>query len=540
MSAILNVSNLTLGFCGDPAEAVVRGIDFSLERGRTLGIVGESGSGKSLTALALMRLLPPGARILSGVMDFDGADLAALAEPAMRRVRGARVAMLFQDPLSSFNPLHRVGRQIGEALAVHKGWPPARIKARVAELLLQVGMDEPERFMRAFPHQLSGGQRQRAMLAMALANEPDLLIADEPTTALDAAVQQQIVDLLVSLKGTLSIIVISHDLAMTRQLADEVCVMRAGEIVERGPAARVFGTPEHPYTRMLLDRGGERPPDPLPEAAPAVLEVEGLDVRYPAGSDWLGRTRSWVHAVRDASFTLRRGECLGIVGESGSGKSSLGLAVTRLIASRGRIRFCGSDLDAARERELRPLRRRLQIVFQDPLAALNPRLTVRDCIAEGLERAGADPAAIDQHVIRAMEEVDLDPAMRHRYPHEFSGGQCQRVCLARALVMQPECIVFDEPTSSLDRNTQFQVVELLRRLQRRHGLAGLFITHDLTLVRRLCHRVLIMQGGRVLEQGPTGRVFDAPEHPYTRRLLAAALDLAPGPQAGQAPEGASL
>lgn len=528
MNPILDVRGLSIGFTdarGAVSKPVVREVSFCLERGRVLGIVGESGSGKSLTALAIMRLLPAGARVLSGNVHFDGTDLSAIGEEAMRGLRGRRVAMLFQDPLSSFNPLQRIGRQIGEALSVHKRWKPARIRERVAELLRQVGLDEPARFMAAFPHQLSGGQRQRAMLAMALANEPDLLIADEPTTALDAAVQQQVLDLLLSLRRSmsLSLVVISHDLSMMRRLADEVCVMHDGGIVEQGETRRLFESPGHAYTRVLLDQGGDDLPAPVQDSAPVALAVRSLSVRFPLGNTWLGRARGYLQAVREVSFELCRGECLGVVGESGSGKSSLGLAVLRLIGSSGEIRFGETALHALNEKQLRPLRKRLQIVFQDPLAALNPRLSVRDCIAEGLGRSSLDPEAVDRRVMEAMREVELDPAMRHRYPHEFSGGQCQRICLARALVMAPECIVFDEPTSSLDRNTQFQVLRLLRTLQERHGLASLFITHDLALVRRLCQRVMIMQAGRVVESGPTEEVFAAPRHAYTRRLLTAAM-----------------
>ncbi|ABB37252.1 Nickel-transporting ATPase., Fe(3+)-transporting ATPase [Oleidesulfovibrio alaskensis G20] len=531
---LLAVEGLRIRFDGPAAEAekaggtgqdVVRGVSFCLRRGRVLGIVGESGSGKSLTARALMGLLPAGARICGGTIEYGGNNLAGLDDDAMRLLRGRRIAMLFQDPLSSFNPLHRIGRQIGETLAVHSGWKTARIRRRVASLLEQAGMDEPQRIMDSFPHQLSGGQRQRAMLAMALAGGPEILIADEPTTALDAAVQRQVIDLLLALRASLglSLVVISHDLPMMRLLADDLCVMQDGCVVESGPAERVFAAPQHPYTRMLLDSGADEQPVPVDAAAPEVLRVQGLDVRYPAGQALPFTPRRYHHAVRDVSFTVRRGECLGVVGESGSGKSSLGLAVLRLIRSQGSILFEGAPLHTLDEKQLRPRRSRLQIVFQDPLAALNPRLSVQECIAEGLHARGElSRAETEERVIRAMREVELDPAMRHRYPHEFSGGQCQRVCLARALVMQPGCIVFDEPTSSLDRNTQFQVVRLLRALQQRHGMAGIFIAHDLSLVRRICHRVLVMQGGQVVEAGDTATVFAAPRHAYTRRLLEAA------------------
>ncbi|MFV0421037.1 ABC transporter ATP-binding protein [Oleidesulfovibrio sp.] len=529
---LLSVEDLRIGF-GAMAQKgatdivdVVHGVSFALRRGKVLGIVGESGSGKSLTARAVMGLLPAGATVRGGKVLFNGKPLPVSNDEAMRAVRGRRIAMLFQDPLSSFNPLHRIGRQIGEGLAVHRRWDKEKIKKRVAGLLEQAGMDDPQRIMNSFPHQLSGGQRQRAMLAMALADEPDILIADEPTTALDAAVQRQVIDLLLSLRASLSLtlIVISHDLPMMRSLADEVCVMQHGRIVETGSADRIFASPQHPYTRMLMDSGKDDVPVSVHSDAAPVLEVRGLNVRYPAGSSWFGRVRRYHHAVRDVSFALRRGECLGVVGESGSGKSSLGLAVLRLIASQGEVSFSGVPLHVLNEKELRSHRSRLQIVFQDPLAALNPRLSVQECIAEGLRaQGGMTETAMEERVISAMREVELDPEMRHRYPHEFSGGQCQRVCLARALVMQPECIIFDEPTSSLDRNTQFQVVRLLKTLQQRHGLAGVFIAHDLSLVRRICHRVLVMQHGDVVEAGDTASVFAAPQHAYTRRLLEAAM-----------------
>lgn len=527
MTPVIQVSDLSIGFGSTtPETATVRNVSFQLERGEVLGLVGESGSGKTLTARALMGLLPAGGKVISGRVELNGSSIIDLTEPALRVLRGNRIAMLFQDPLGCLNPLHRIGRQIGEGLALHKKYKPAEVDARVSSLLQQVGMDDTERYMAAFPHQLSGGQRQRAMLAMALANEPDVLIADEPTTALDAAVQQQVLDLLLTLRNRMSIILISHDLPMMRRAADRICVMRNGIIVEQGITTRLFSMPRHPYTCMLLDTGPDMPPHPVPESAPEVLRVEQLNVHYPAGSTWYGRTSNWLPAVENAGFTLKQGECLGVVGESGSGKSSLGLALLRLMDSTGKVHFDGTELHGISESRLRQIRTKLQIVFQNPLSSLNPRLSVQECIAEGLIAARLhrdNQGHTEEMVIHAMREVELDPELRHRYPHELSGGQCQRICIARALIMQPRCIVFDEPTSSLDRNTQYQVVHLLRTLQQRHGMASLFITHDLSLVRQLCHRVLIMHNGRIVESGCTADVFSAPRHSYTRMLLDAAL-----------------
>lgn len=529
MSVLLNVDGLRLTFAGaqDPSPAlVVNDISFELKKGDVLGLVGESGSGKSLTAKAIMGVLPLGCRNVGGSISFDGQDLLTLSEDELCQLRGNRVAMLFQDPLNSFNPLHRIGRQIGEGVAIHKKWSREKIDQRVEYLLDRVGMGDSRRIMKSFPHQLSGGQRQRAMLAMMIANEPDILIADEPTTALDAVIQEQVLDLLSELRGEfgLTILMISHDLAMVRRIADRLCVMQNGQIIEQGDARRIIESPEHPYTRMLLRQDDGAVSSPVPEDVETVLEVNDLNVFYRSGEPLLPWQKPpQLHAVRNVSLTLRKGECLGIVGESGSGKSSLGLAILKLIRSQGQICFRGTDLDKIDERQMQKLRREIQIVFQDPLAALNPRLSVHQCIAEGLEaQQGLDACEIERRVIEALNEVELDESMRHRYPHEFSGGQCQRICLARALVMKPSCIIFDEPTSSLDRNTQFQVIALLRRLQQQLGLASLFITHDLTLVRSLCSKVMIMQQGQVVEHGDCETVYRQPRHEYTQKLLAAA------------------
>ncbi len=507
----------------DRVQHLVHDVSFSMQKGRVLGLVGESGSGKTLTAKALMGILPVGIHRTGGEIAFEGVALPVDDDKAMQNIRGKRIAMLFQDPLGSFNPLHRIGRQIGEALMHHTACSAGEAHEKIIKMLSQVGIEEPERIMKSFPHQLSGGQRQRAMLAMALMTKPDLLIADEPTTALDAAIQLQVIRALQEVKNNVTLLVISHDLGMMRALADDLCVMQDGRIVERGPTHEVLDAPKHPYTQMLVQQAEKQKPIPLSADAMAVLDVKHLHVRYPLGSSWFWKKAPTLHAVNDISFTLKQGECLGIVGESGSGKSSLGLAALRLLASEGELDFMGTPLHALQEKALRPLRKGLQIVFQDPLAALNPRLTVAACIAEGL-RAHTSLTAdeLDAKVCTAMKDVELDPQIRFRYPHEFSGGQCQRICIARVLVMEPHVVVFDEPTSSLDRNTQFQITGLIQSLQQRLGLACLFITHDLMLARALCHNVLVMQQGVCVEYATTQQLFTAPQHDYTKMLIQAA------------------
>jgi microcin C transport system ATP-binding protein len=531
---LLEVRDLAVHFgVGAGDVAAVRGVSFDVARGETLALVGESGSGKSVTALSVVRLLPPAARISAGSVRFEGRELLAAPEAELQAVRGNRVGMVFQEPMTSLNPLHRVERQIGETLRLHRGLDPAAARARTVELLRLVGLDEPERRLGAFPHELSGGQRQRVMIAMALANEPDLLIADEPTTALDVTIQAQILALLRDLRSRLgmALLFITHDLTLVRKLADRVCVMQAGRIVEQGPVARLFGAPRHPYTRHLLEsepRGGPAPPD---ADAPTLLEGRDVRVWFPIRRGFARRTVGFVKAVDGISLAVREGETLGIVGESGSGKTTLGLALLRLERSRGTIRFGGRDLQGLRFSETRSLRRGMQIVFQDPFASLSPRMPVGRIVGEGLEIHGlGDAAERERRVVEVLEEVGLDPESRHRYPHEFSGGQRQRVAIARAMVLRPRLVVLDEPTSALDVSVQAQIVELLRTLQVRHRLAYLFISHDLRVVRAMSHQVLVMRAGRVVEEGPTETLFARPREPYTRALLAAAFDLESMPE----------
>lgn len=522
---LLSIRDLRVDFAVEGRSvAAVQGVSLSVRPGRTTALVGESGSGKSVTALSVLRLLPPSARV-SGEIRFEGRDLAGLDEASLREVRGGRVGMIFQEPMTSLNPLHTIGRQIGEAVGLHR--PDADARARTLELLELVGIPDPASRLGAFPHQLSGGQRQRVMIAMALANDPALLIADEPTTALDVTIQSQVLDLLRDLQRRLgmAILLISHDLGVVRHMADEVHVMREGLIVEHGPREEIFSAPSNSYTRALLASAPSGRPDPLDEAAGHLVEARGVQVWFPQGKSFLGRPKSFIKAVTDADLTIRRGESLGVVGESGSGKTTLGLALLRLLPSRGEVVFDGQTLTAMRERQVRDLRRNFQIVFQDPYGSLSPRMTVGQIVAEGLDAHRlASGSEREGRIAEILEAVDLDPAAMHRYPHEFSGGQRQRISIARALILRPKFVVLDEPTSALDRTVQFQIVELLRDLRARFGLTYMFITHDLSLVRALCHRVVIMKDGRIVEQGETGAIFERPGQEYTRTLLAAALE----------------
>jgi microcin C transport system ATP-binding protein len=531
VSPLLAVRNLAVSFAVDGGDvAAVRNVSFTLDRGETLGLVGESGSGKSVTALSIVQLLPyPKARHPAGSIVFQDRELVGAPETELQRVRGDRIAMIFQEPMTSLNPLHTIEKQVNESLRVHRGLSRAAARARTLELLRLVGLPEAERRLDAYPHQLSGGQRQRVMIAMALANEPDLLIADEPTTALDVTIQAQILALLRDLQAKfgMALLLITHDLAVVRKMAERVCVMQAGEIVETGPAREVFERPRHPYTQHLL----AAEPRPMARAAradaPAVVEAEDVRVWFPVRRGVLRRVGDHVKAVDGVSLTVREGQTVGVVGESGSGKTTLGLALLRLQACRGRVRVDGRDLLALPAREVRPLRRQMQIVFQDPFGALSPRMSVAQIVGEGLavHGIGADPAERGALVDATLAEVGIDPALRDRYPHEFSGGQRQRIAIARAMVLKPRFVVLDEPTSALDMSVQAQIVDLLRDLQARHHLAYLFISHDLKVIRAMSDEIVVLRGGRVVERGPTERVFAAPAEPYTRALLAAAVDL---------------
>ncbi len=529
---LLAVQNLSITFTTSQSRVdAVRGVSFSLDRGETLALVGESGSGKSVTALSILQLLPyPMASHGSdSSILFDGEELVGASQKKLQHVRGGRIAMVFQEPMTSLNPLHSIEKQIAETLRLHKGLGPKAARARVIELLRLVGLGDAERRLDAFPHQLSGGQRQRVMIAMALANEPDILIADEPTTALDVTVQAQILKLIKDLQRRfgMALLLITHDLTIVGKMADRVAVMTEGEIVEAGPTRTVFDQPQHRYTRHLLGSAPKGGPVPLTAASTELLSAAALRVWFPIRRGVLGRTVDNVKAVDDVDLILSEGKTLGVVGESGSGKTTLGLALLRLAPSIGTIRFDGRALDTLSQREMRPLRRALQIVFQDPFSSLSPRLSIAQIVEEGLlvHGLGGDAAGRRRLIEEALHEVGLDPTAADRYPHEFSGGQRQRVAIARALVLKPRLIVLDEPTSALDMSVQAQIVDLLRALQTRHHLTYLFISHDLRVVRALAHRVMVMKDGKVVEAGDAGRIFDAPANPYTKALMAAAFDL---------------
>ncbi|MGC2412948.1 MAG: ABC transporter ATP-binding protein [Stellaceae bacterium] len=536
--SLLEVHDLSVTFAGwhgaPPVEAVKR-VSFTLDRGETLALVGESGSGKTVTALSVLQLLPypAAAHTAESSVRFAGEEMVGAAPSRLREMRGNRIAMIFQEPMTSLNPLHTLEKQVAETLLIHKHMAPAAARARTLELLRLVGLGDAENRLDAYPHQLSGGQRQRVMIAMAIANEPDILIADEPTTALDVTIQAQILDLMRELKDRLgmALLLITHDLAIVRHMAERVCVMTAGEIVESGPTQEIFTRPAHPYTRRLLaaePRGRVVPADP---AAPVVVEGERLRVWFPIRRGLFRRTQGYVKAVDGVSLAVRAGTTVGVVGESGSGKTTLGLALLRLIDSQGGIRFAGSDIAHQRQKALRPLRREMQIVFQDPYSSLSPRLSIAQIVGEGLKvHRLATSDGERRHLIETvLDEVGLARADADRYPHEFSGGQRQRVAIARALVLQPRFIVLDEPTSALDMSVQAQIVELLRDLQVRYGLAYLFISHDLRVVRAMAHEILVMKDGQIVEQGSAERILDAPQHPYTKALMAAAFDLAAVP-----------
>ena len=525
---LLDIRDLSISFTqGGKETLAVDRVSLSLEKGKTLALVGESGSGKSITALSIARLLPPSAHHPSGSINFAGADVLKMDDVALRSIRGARITMVFQEPMTSLNPLHPIEKQIGEILELHGMRSREARRARTIELLGEVGIPNPSQRLDAFPHQLSGGQRQRVMIAMALANKPDLLIADEPTTALDVTVQAQILALLDRLRKTygMAMLFITHDLGLVRRIADDVCVMQNGRIVEAGPVQSLFAAPKHPYTQALLAAEPSGAANPARDDAPIILSTEQLRVWFPIRRGFLRRVVDHVKAVDGVSLTLREGETVGVVGESGSGKTTLGLALLRLIRSEGPIVYMGQRIDDKTAKEMRPLRRDMQVVFQDPFGSLSPRMSVAEIVAEGLSihRPGLSLGERREIVAGALMETGLDPTTMDRYPHEFSGGQRQRISIARAIVLAPRLIVLDEPTSALDMSVQAQIVDLLRDLQARRQLAYVFISHDLKVVKALAAHVIVMRNGKVVEAGPAARIFDAPTDDYTKALFAAAF-----------------
>jgi microcin C transport system ATP-binding protein len=528
---LVDVRNLSVDFEGGGGVThAVKTVSFDIKPAETVALVGESGSGKSVTALSITKLLPyPAASHPSGQILFKGRDVLKMNENEMRQIRGRDVGMIFQEPMTSLNPLHVVAKQVGEILTLHQGLSNGEVHKRTIELLGKVGIRDPEERMNAYPHQLSGGQRQRVMIAMALANNPDLLIADEPTTALDVTIQAQILALLKQLQREfrMAMLLITHDLGIVRKMAERVCVMRHGEIVEHGPVEQIFTAPQHPYTKHLIASEPRGAPPPANNAAPVIMQADDVKVWFPVKRGLLRKTVDHIKAVDGLSLKLREGHTLGVVGESGSGKTTLGLALLRLIASEGRIAYIGKRLDGLKSREMRPLRRHLQVVFQDPYGSLSPRLSVSQIIEEGLTIQNPNLTARERRarVTKAMEEVGLDPATQDRYPHEFSGGQRQRIAVARAMVLEPKFVMLDEPTSALDVSVQAQIVDLLRELQQRHRLAYLFISHDLRVVRALANEVIVMRNGKVVEEGTADQIFTTPKTEYTKALIAAAFNL---------------
>ncbi|HKM61746.1 MAG TPA: ABC transporter ATP-binding protein [Acidisphaera sp.] len=528
-SSLLTIDDLSVAF---GVNRVVDGVSFTLGRGETLALVGESGSGKTLTALSVLQLLPPGADCTGRVM-LDGTAVIGAPPARLRDLRGGVAGMIFQEPMTSLNPLTRIGRQVSEAIFLHRPMPKAKLRQAAAEALAQAGFADSESRLDALPHQLSGGQRQRVMIAMALANNPALLIADEPTTALDVTIQAQILETLAALRRErgLALLLISHDLHIVRRYADRVCVMKNGRVVETGAVSRVFDNPQHSYTRKLLAAEPKGPPAPLPDDSPVLLRAEDVRVHFPVRRGLLRRTVAHVRAVDGVGFDIHAGETVGLVGESGSGKTTMALASLRLAPYAGRIDFQGRPLDSIPKREMRALRARMQIVFQDPFGSLSPRMPVGEIVAEGLtvHARGMARSLRRARVADALSEVGLPLDAADRYPHEFSGGQRQRIAIARAMVLQPRYVVLDEPTSALDMSVQAQIVALLRKLQRSHGLGYLFISHDLRVVRALAHRIVVLRAGRVVEAGPAEQILTRPEQAYTKALIAAAFDVAVRP-----------
>ncbi len=528
---LLEIEHLDVSFGkGEREVRAVHDLSLTIERRETVALVGESGSGKSVTALSIPQLLPyPSARHPRGRIRLDGMELMGASPSQLRSIRGKRVSMIFQEPMTSLNPLHTIERQIGEALWLHRGMRGLTARQHTIELLELVGITDPHQRLQSFPHQLSGGQRQRVMIAMALANEPELLIADEPTTALDVTIQAQILELLKSVQKRLgmAMLVITHDLGIVRHLADRVYVMQAGCVVEHGPVDALFSRPQHPYTQLLLSAEPQGNPIAAPIDAPVIMRTENLKVWFPVKAGVLRRTVDHIKAVDGVSLAVRAGHTVGVVGESGSGKTTLGLALLRLEKSVGPIQFMGQEIQGLRSHQVRPLRREMQIVFQDPFGSLSPRLSVGQIIEEGLKvhRLGISPSQREAMIVQALEDVGLDPDHRNRYPHEFSGGQRQRIAIARAMVLKPRFVVLDEPTSALDRSVQAQIVDLLRALQAKYQLAYLFISHDLKVVRALSDELIVLRNGQVIEHGSAQRIFNDPREPYTQTLLAAAFQM---------------
>lgn len=529
-SPLLTVNNLSTCFNqGQTRVDAVKQVSFTINQAETLALVGESGSGKSVTAHSILRLLPyPSAQHPGGEILFDDQDILRMKAPALRALRGNRISMIFQEPLTALNPLHKVGKQIAEVVTLHCGLKGKALQQRVIELLEQVNMPTPEKKANAYPHELSGGQRQRATIAMAIANEPQLLIADEPTTALDVTVQGQILELLMAIQRRtgMAILLITHDLTVVKKMADRVAVMQSGEIIETTSTRQLFENPRHHYTRLLIDAEPDQPPVPInpDQGSNTLLVADKLSVQFALNKKWFFQPARYFTAVSNASLVLKPSQTLGIVGESGSGKSTLAMALLRLVDSSGSIIFNNQSIDSYNQRQMRPVRKDIQVVFQDPFGSLSPRMSITEIISEGLNiHQPSTPAAIDQKVIDILQEVELSPDIRHRYPHELSGGQRQRIAIARAVVLEPKLIILDEPTSALDRSVQIQVLELLKRLQRDHQLSYIFISHDLQVVRSISHHTLVMKDGKIVESASSDEIFNHPQTSYTKQLLAASI-----------------